>query len=842
MNNNSTNMQKIILIILSILFFTNIFAKPIEANKAKIVANNFLNYQIGIDSSRNAINIKSIVYNGVITMYAVGFNNNALVLIAANDNAKPIIAYLPNANFKLTNLPEAFAYQLLEYKKQMKNIIDNNILATKEINASWQKFSTTIYNKADEAGVAPLLTTVWAQGCYYNYSTPSAGGPCNHVVTGCVATAMSQVMNYYEHPSIGTGEHSYNSNFGVLTAEFGNTNYDFSLMPDTLSANSTPQQVAQVAQLMSHAGIAVDMNYSAGSSGAYSQDAANAFTHYFNYDINLQLLHKNNYTDSIWEQMVKAELDSLHPLFYDGSGSGGHAFVCDGYNSSGLFHFNWGWNGAYNGYFSLSDLNPGGSNFSNYCGAIFGMKPGIPSFCNGITDTLQEAFGNISDGSYTLDYQNNADCKWLINPPIAASISLEFYNFSLAIGDTLFIYDGNNTQANLIASFTGDNVPQSINSSSNSLFINFKSDANSISSGWSAAYRSEYCVASNVFTNITDTIYDGSGIAAYNNNTDCSWLITDSLNGEIRLTFDEFKTEADFDFIKIYDGNDANGILLGTFDGHNLPPVTMAASGSMFLNFTSDGGLVDDGWKAHYQIGSYPASPNVLDSTLICQGDSILLSASDGADSISWFLDGNSILNSNAHIYASETGVYYYQLFKDMSDTLISSSFILDIAPLPMPNLGNDTIICTYNPYILSPGNFSAYLWNNGYTNQSILINSSLINNYGNTISVEVVDANFCTNSDTIIIELSPCLSIDALYLKEVSVYPNPASNEIFINGLFKGGLELQIINSIGEVVSNSVSESVNSQKIDISNLSKGIYFLKISDGGNNRLLKFVKL
>ncbi len=835
-------MQKLLLIISTFIFFINIYATPIEANKAKMVAGNFLNYQIGIDTNRSIIHTQNIIYNGVITIYAVGFSNNTLVLISADDNAKPIIAYIPNADFELSNLPEAFDNQLLEYKKQMKNIIDNNILATKEIKASWLKYSNTINARGEEFGVSPLLTTVWAQGCYYNDSTPIASGPCNHVVTGCVATAMSQVMNYYQHPSIGNGQHSYNSNYGILTAEFGSTNYDFSLMPDTLSATSTPQQVSQVAQLMSHSGIAVEMNYSAGSSGAYSQDAANAFTHYFNYDTDLQLLHKINYADSIWEEMVKAELDSLHPLYYDGSGSGGHAFVCDGYNASGLFHFNWGWNGAYNGYFSLANLNPGGSNFSNYCGAVFGMKPGIPTLCNGIIDTLVESFGNLSDGSYAQDYQNNADCKWLINPQIAASITLEFYSFNLAIGDTLFIYDGNNAQANLIASYTGNSIPLTLNSSSNSLFISFKTNANNVSSGWSAAYRSEFCIANNVFTNISDTIYDGSGISTYNNNTDCSWLITDSLNGKIVLTFDEFNTEAGFDFLKIYDGNNASGILLGTYDGNSLPPVSIATSGSMYLNFTSDGGVVDDGWKAHYFICSTPTSPNVLDSALICLGDSILLNATTGADSISWYYNGNSILNFNDNIYASESGIYYYQMYNNQCDTLNSSSFTLDVAPLSILNLGSDTVICIYNPFSLSAGNFNSYLWNNGDTNQMILIDSNLINNFGYTVSVKVMDANLCSNSDSIIIELSPCLSIDALYLIETSIFPNPANNEIFINGLPKDKLELQIINSIGEIVFNDISEIKSSQKIDISNFSKGIYFLKISDGENNRLIKFIKL
>lgn len=835
-------MQKLILIISSFLLFINVYATPIEANKAIIIANNFLNSQIGIDANRTVTHTQNIIYNGVTTMYAVGFSNKTLVLIAADDNAKPIIAYIPNANFELTNLPESFDYQLLEYKKQMKNIIDNNILANKEIQASWNKYSTTINNKGEEFGIAPLLTTIWAQGCYYNDSTPIAGGPCNHVVTGCVATAMAQVMNYYEHPSIGNGQHNYTSNYGILIAEFGTTNYDFSIMPDTLSATSTAQQVSQVAQLMSHCGIAVEMNYSAGASGAYSQDAANAFTHYFNYDINLQLLLKNDYPDSIWNLMVIAELDSLHPLYYDGSGSGGHAFVCDGYNSSGLFHFNWGWNGAYNGYFSLSNLNPAGSNFSNYCGAVFGMKPGIPALCTGITDTLIEPFGNISDGSYAMDYQNNADCNWLINPPVAASISLEFYSFNLAIGDTLFVYDGTNAQSSLIASYTGNIIPQTINSSSNSLFINFKSDGSSIASGWSAAYRSEFCIANNVFTNLADTISDGSGNATYNNNTDCNWLITDSLNGKIVLTFDDFKTESGFDYLYIYDGNSINGTLLGIYDGYNLPPVSIATSGSMFLNFTSDGGVVDDGWKAHYFICSLPTPPTPQDSALLCQGDSILLSSTSAADSIAWFVNGYNILNYNSDIYVSQAGVYYYQMYKNMCDTVSSTNFTLQIAPLPIPDLGNDTIICTYNPFNLSAGNFSAYLWNNGDTNQSILVDSNLINNFGNSIFVRVMDANLCINSDTIIVDLSPCISIDAQFLKEISVFPNPANNEIFIEGLLKENLEIRIINSIGEIVFIGISETANSQKIDISNFLKGIYFLKISDGENNRLIKFVKL
>ena len=729
------------------------------------------------------------------------------------------------------------------YKDQIIFAKENKLEATDNLKNTWEIYRNKKSGNKNLKGVEPLISTIWSQGCYYNDSTPTAGGPCQHVVTGCVATAMSQVMNYYKFPPVGTGQHSYNSNYGQLTANFGNTYYDFMLMPDTLNSMSTTAQIAQVAQLMSHNGIAVEMNYSPSGSGAYSQDAANAFTHYYNYDVDLSLKHKSSFTDSIWELMVKAELDSLHPLYYDGSGSGGHAFVCDGYQVGSFFHFNWGWNGAYNGYFLLSSLNPGGGNYSNNCGAVFGMKPGVANLCTGITDTLTAASGNISDGSYAAFYNNNISCSWLIKPDNAAIISIEFFSFDTDIGDTLFLYDGDDSQAALLGAYTGNNLPQIIQTTSNSLYVEFVSNAIDSAAGWSAAYRSEYCLPNITYTNIMDTISDGSGDANYNNLTACNWLITDSLNRDIFLEFDEFETEAGYDFVKVYDGADAFGSLLGTFDGYSLPPISIATSGSMFIEFLSDGGVVDQGWSAHYYICGDPSAPFPNDSINLCFGDSVMLTADAGFDSLQWFYNGNNLSISDTLFYVNQAGNYYYKVFQGVCSDVNSSIVNVDVNSIPQPSLGNDTIICNYNSLILSAGSFTSFNWNTGDTTALITIDSNIINQYGNLFFVNVIDSNLCSNSDTINVNLSPCLSIDNANFSEVNIYPNPVINSITIENIeTNNSLNISVINSIGKIVFYEIYKKNSKIEINMESFDSGVYFLRIDDGNSQRMFKFIKL
>ena len=219
--------------------------------------------------------------------------------------------------------------------------------------------------------VGPLLSTLWDQNYPYNYYCPAGtGGPGGHVYTGCVATAMAQVLKYWNYPSTGNDSYSYtHPTYGEQTANFGETIYDWANMPSTLSGSSPRIQIDAVATLMYHCGVSVDMNYGTNTSSASSRKVRDAFINYFRFSPSTRYVSRDAYTDDLWIDLLKHELDESRPLFYCGKNvNSGHAFVCDGYRSDDYFHFNWGWSGydgsygtthGNNGYWAIGALNPG---------------------------------------------------------------------------------------------------------------------------------------------------------------------------------------------------------------------------------------------------------------------------------------------------------------------------------------------------------------------------------------------------------------------------------------------------------------------------------------------------
>ncbi len=216
--------------------------------------------------------------------------------------------------------------------------------------------------------VEPLLTSCWGQGCFHNEACPKDDhGPCGRVSAGCVAIAMAQIMYYHKRPLIGEGSVSYFcSPYGTLSANFGTTAYQWDEMADTLHRSNLA-----VAQLVYHCGVSVKMQYSAHQSSSSNSEAINALRLFFSYP-GSTLSRRINYNDEEWLAMIMEDLDKQHPVYYSGSSSlGAHAFVCDGYNHDGLFHFNFGWDGVADGYYTLE--NP--FDFSNGQAIIHNIFP-----------------------------------------------------------------------------------------------------------------------------------------------------------------------------------------------------------------------------------------------------------------------------------------------------------------------------------------------------------------------------------------------------------------------------------------------------------------------------------
>lgn len=615
--------MKRIYYILSLAFLVyslTLYAARVPSSKAMMVANQIIAHKAPSESLKQGYQVMSIqtdVEGDGASYFIAKLSPKGFILIAGEDNVYPVLAYSFDQNFADGPLPENIASWIQSYKDQIAYHRTAGTMADTKILNAWEEFSAekAMDLKEEIRGVEPLLISTWDQGNYYNGLCPQdAGGPGGRVYAGCVATAMAQVMYYYRHPQTGSGSSSYfHPDYGVQSANYGNTTYRWEEM---LNFINKPNDA--VAELLYHCGVAVEMGYSAGGSGAYSSDAASALRSYFGYSNSTQLVNKSDYSEQGWNDLLKAQLDAGQPMYYHGYGSGGHAFNVDGYQGDDHFHFNWGWSGSYNGYFYLTDLNPGGSNFSNGQGAIINIIPtGVyPAFCTG-SHTLTAIEGTFEDGSGPIaDYQANANCSWLIAPQqnpedSISSITINFDRFDTERQDDwIAIHEGNSSADPIIAKYSGDSLPGSLTVEGNQMFITFISNDSNQSAGFSASYSStipNYCTKNpEIYTDSLGFITDGSGAKNYANRSICHWIIEPENAGAVVLTFTEFETESLNDFVEVYSYQPltGSGTLLGRYSGNTLPPVLSSNTGAIFITFFTNSTQTKGGWKAFYSASA----------------------------------------------------------------------------------------------------------------------------------------------------------------------------------------------------------------------------------------------
>ena len=235
---------------------------------------------------------------------------------------------------------------------------------------------------------------------------------------------------------------------------------------------------------------------------------------------------------------------------------------------------------------------------------------GLP-YCSGTTTLNTLDYGTIADGSGGNNYCNNMDCRWLIQPPQATSVTFNFNTFDVepnstdgfTIYDAVEIYDGVNTSAPLLGRFYGNSLPPSVTSTGGSMYIRFFSDVSEVKQGWDGYYTStqnSYCSGATNLTAPSGTFTDGSGANLYSNNSTCTWLIQPPSATSITLSFSTFDTELNYDGVIVYDGANNSAPVLGQFTGTSIPTPVVSTGGSMFVEFLSDPALRANGWTANY--------------------------------------------------------------------------------------------------------------------------------------------------------------------------------------------------------------------------------------------------
>jgi len=601
---------------LAILAFSGSFAKEVTKEDARKAAINAYfekvnQYDDGISFSDVVVTYDYTRYSdGTAAFYAFDFSSGGFMIIAAEDALNPIIGYSFEGEFPKGEHAYVYSSFIQGYVDQVNYIRENNIEADATTINAWKYYLTNevsgLNTFRDPKDVDPLVTSMWNQDSPYNLMCPEdPSGPNGHVYVGCVATAMSQIMHYYSYPTNGTGDHCYtpgNPVYGQQCADFENTYYRWTGMMDNIN-NYNPMPIAEIGY---HCAVGVNMNFSPSGSGSFSYIVPNRLNAFFRYS-GTQHLEKGNYTPSGWNDILTGEIDLDRPLYYSGqSTTGGHAFVCDGYQGTD-YHFNFGWSGYGNGYYPLIGSN-GVNGYYMQQACVRYFYPSDPNYPYHNTGdiVITEYSGQFMDGSGPLDdYLPNNEASWLIDPQTAedsiTDVTLYFVSFDLESGDYLRIYDGGDASAPLIGEYTGNTLPDLHTSTGNQLFITLSTDGSGEASGFKAEFYSgfpDYCTGLVTLTDPVGTISDGSNDFNYAPGTTCMFRIQPPNAGEITIQFNYFETEEDKDIVQIYDGNTQ----VGAFSGNDIPGPFTCTGEFVFVTFSSNTTNHYPGWELSYEI------------------------------------------------------------------------------------------------------------------------------------------------------------------------------------------------------------------------------------------------
>ena len=360
-------------------------AAPITSRQAANKAKAFLNG--GSNKKFASANIKMAAPDSGIQPYYV-FNigeNNGFVIVSGDDAAYPVLGYSRKGHFDINNIPDNMKGWLDGYASDIKKLQKMNLPEYKAPETRAEEWPAIPY----------LVKSEWNQTYPYNRQCPKYPGDMQRRPTGCVATAMAQVMYYHKWPVAETSaisgytfrdEPAWGGDGTNKTeAALEPTTFEWDLMTDIYDYYSEEESEQAVAKLMKYVGHSVEMMYGVEASGAYSENIAGALVNCFGYKNTARIIYRDNYeTQQEWDAVMYSELVENRPILYSGStkDGAGHQFVCDGYEN-GFFHINWGWGGMSDGFFKLEVLDPydqgtGGAGtgmaFSEYQSAVIGVQ------------------------------------------------------------------------------------------------------------------------------------------------------------------------------------------------------------------------------------------------------------------------------------------------------------------------------------------------------------------------------------------------------------------------------------------------------------------------------------
>lgn len=376
-------MRKHIFIILFVLTYIQLWSKQVDPAEALQVAEKFIKKNINSIQHREISSQLRLVYTAesevnklkknhsqkYYYVYNIG-TKQGFIIISADDINYPIIGYSNSGYYDVANLPDNFQSWMKAVELGMQQAFDNLTRPTKEIEKEWELYRSSKKSiQTRITALEPLIKTKWNQRTPFNSQIPY------EVLTGCVATATAQIMKFHQHPKKGTGiipayqttDPSNNVTYNIPQIDLKQYEYDWANMLNKYynspSPNYTNEQAKAVGLLMYHIGASAQMKYGVKESGTSSRNALKALYTYYDYDKSIDYIIRGKYftnlneipiSDEEWNTIIIKELNEGRPIYYSGSTENrtGHAFVCDGYDSNGLLHFNFGWGGHQDGYYN----------------------------------------------------------------------------------------------------------------------------------------------------------------------------------------------------------------------------------------------------------------------------------------------------------------------------------------------------------------------------------------------------------------------------------------------------------------------------------------------------------
>lgn len=585
------------------------FAQAVSEQEAATVAQRFLESQ-GKTLVRCAKTISREEGNLLYFFNA----ENGFVVVSGDKSAQPILSFSDQQIYSESDVVPPFEMWINHYANQIAQIKKQHIVQPQFV-SQWEELLSGArgFRTGDE--IEPLLHSQWDQGEYYNYYCPrDYAGQNGRVVTGCVATAMGQLLYYFRFPEHGVGSYSYtDEHYGVQSADYENATYNYNAMCDVPTAINT-----EISKLIYHCGVGVDMHYGPDGSGMTNHSAARVLRTFFKFSPETEYLFRDS-TDLNWDSVIVSHLSRRIPMYYAGwsvPDINGHGFICDGYktvDSAYFFHFNFGWSGYMDNYYYTNSLMVGNNNFNLAQELIINGYPDTTLYTYPTPQPLTGSLlmtadaGTFTDGSQTWEScASGMDFSWYIHPESQnlASISLTM-DYNIAEGDTLFIETGDDMTGP--TAYTADTGTLNMTLSTPSLHIRLVTGDSSESMGFRAHYtanRTEFCSGTKMYTSATGTITDGSDSSPYNNLTTCKFrIMLNNSYSAVAFHINSLDLEEGHDYLHFYNNTVTEANHLLSLTGHLADTGFVLDTRRLMLILETDESGMDAGFDIDYTGG-----------------------------------------------------------------------------------------------------------------------------------------------------------------------------------------------------------------------------------------------